>query len=298
MSFPGDSSMPSEKILQIVNNVRDLVSLPEIALRVNEMASDPNVTTEEMGKVIAQDPALATRLLKIANSAYYGLSREVESVERAIAILGVKKIRDLVLSTTSRDTFEGIPNDIITMHDFWHHSLYCGLLTQILAKKSDVINSDSMFIAGLLHDIGQLVMFNQFPEESKEALVLLAEGTEQMEITDTEDQVFGFNHSELGAELMRHWNFPELFTEITAHHHNPKNASSHHHEVALIHIANAVAVFTNFDLDEIMENIPRIHPLAWEMAGICENDLPMAMKMAQEEISEIEAVLFPLNQAV
>ena len=290
--------MPSEKVIQVAAKVKDLISLPEVALRVNEMTNDPDVTADQIGKVISQDPALVTRLLTIANSAYYGLSREVEDINRAIAILGIKKIRDLVLSTTARDTFDGIPNDIITMHDFWRHSLYCGLLAQILAKKSSIIKSDSMFIAGLLHDIGQLVMFNQFPDETKQTLILLAEGTAGMEITDAEDKVFGFNHSELGAELIKNWNLPDIIQAAIAFHHKPKETEAYQAEVALIHIANAVAVLTDYDLDEIMENIPRIHPFAWELAGLNESDLPMAMKLALEELSEIEAVLFPLNEAV
>lgn len=285
--------MSASEVQDLVNSASDLISLPEISLRVNQIANDPNSTADDMGKVISQDPALVVRMLKIANSAYYGLSTEVETITRAISILGTNKIRDLVLSTSASQAFDGIPNELITMQDFWHHSLYCGLLAQILSKKSKkASNTESMFIAGLLHDIGQLLMFNQLPEKSHEAILLLMEGTEQLETFEAERHVFGFDHMEVGAELIKSWNLAPVLQECVRFHHEPQNAKDFPVEVALINIANAVAVMADFDsMNE--DDIPMINPLSWELTGLTKNDLPAAIKEAQEEISEIEAVLFP-----
>ncbi|HFC29587.1 MAG TPA: HDOD domain-containing protein, partial [Oceanospirillales bacterium] len=216
--------MSATEIQELVNNAKELVSLPEISLKVNEIASDPNSTADDMAAVISQDPALVVRMLKIANSAYYGLSKEVETISRAVAILGTNKIRDLVLSTSASQAFEGIPNDLITMQDFWHHSLYCGLLAQILSKKSQKANSESIFIAGLLHDIGQLLMFNQLPEKSHEAILLLMEGSEELETFEAEQHVFGFDHTQVGAALIKSWKLAPVLEECVEFHHSPQNA--------------------------------------------------------------------------
>ncbi|MFK5914220.1 MAG: HDOD domain-containing protein [Woeseiaceae bacterium] len=283
----------TEEIQDLVNNASDLISLPEISLRVNEIANDPNSTAEDMASVISQDPALVVRMLKIANSAYYGLSKEVDTISRAVAILGTKKIRDLVISTSTSQAFDGIPNDLISMQDFWHHSLYCGLLAQILSNKSKKTNSESIFIAGLLHDIGQLLMFNQRPEKSHEAILLLMEGSEDLETFEAERHIFGFDHMQVGGELIRNWKLAPVLEECVEFHHEPQNAKNFPAEVALINIANAVAVMADFDSMSEDDEIPLISPLSWELTGLSQADLPDAIHKAQEEISEIESVLFP-----
>lgn len=285
--------MSAAEIQELVNKASNLISLPEISLRVNELANDPNSTAEDMGKVISQDPALVVRMLKIANSAYYGLSTEVDTITRAIAILGTNKIRDLVLSTSTSQAFEGIPNNLITMQDFWHHSLYCGLLAQILSKKSKKANTESIFIAGLLHDIGQLLMFNQLPEKSHEAILLLMEGTEDLETFEAERHVFGFDHMQVGAELIKNWKLSPVLQECVEFHHEPQKAKDFPVEVALINIANAVAVMADFDSMSEEDEIPKIDPRSWELTGLSKNDLPEAIRQAQKEINEVESVLFP-----
>ena len=285
--------MSTAEIQNLVDNASDLISLPEVTLRVNEIANDPNSTADDMAAVITQDPALVVRMLKIANSAYYGLSNEVETVSRAVAVLGTNKIRDLVLSSSASDAFDGIPNDLISMQDFWHHSLYCGLLAQILSKKSNKTNSESIFIAGLLHDIGQLLMFNQMPEKSHEAILLLMEGTEELETFEAERHVFGFDHMQVGAALIKSWKLSPILEECVEFHHEPQNAKNYPAEVALINIANAVAVMADFDSMNEEDEIPMINPVSWELTGVSKSDLPDAIKKAQKEITEIESVLFP-----
>lgn len=285
--------MSTAEIQDLVNNASDLISLPEVTLRVNEIANDPNSTADEMAAVIAQDPALVVRMLKVANSAYYGLSNEVETISRAVAVLGTNKIRDLVLSSSASEAFDGIPNDLISMQDFWHHSLYCGLLAQILSKKSKKTNSESIFIAGLLHDIGQLLMFNQMPEKAHEAILLLMEGSEELETYEAERHVFGFDHTQVGAALIKSWKLAPVLEECVEFHHEPQNAKKFQAEVAMINIANAVAVMADFDSMDPDDEIPMINPSSWELTGLTPKDLPEAIKQAQKEIKEIETVLFP-----
>ena len=179
------------------------------------------------------------------------------------------------------------------MQDFWHHSLYCGLLAQVLAKKFKKMHAESIFIAGLLHDIGQLLMFNQLPEKSHEAILLLMEGTEELETFEAERHVFGFDHMQVGAALIKSWKLSPVLEECVEFHHEPQNAKEFPAEVALINIANAVAVMADFDSMSEDDEIPMINPISWELTGLSKEDLPEAIKQAQNEIKEIESVLFP-----
>lgn len=284
--------MSTAEIKELVDNASNLISLPEVALRVNKIANDPESTADDMAAVITQDPALVVRMLKVANSSYYGFSNEVETISRAVSVLGTNKIRDLVLSSSATKAFDGIPNDLISMQDFWHHSLYCGLLAQILAKKSKKANIESIFVAGLLHDIGQLLMFNQLPEKSHECILLLMEGSEELETFEAERHVFGFDHMQVGSELIKNWKLAPVLQECVEFHHEPQNAKQFPVEVALINIANAVAVMADFDSMSPDDEIPMINALSWELTGLSKDDLPEAIKTAQKEIQEIESALF------
>ena len=167
-------------------------------LKINELVNRPDTTANQIAQVISQDPAIATRILKVANSSMYGGQRQIDSIRRAVTLLGTKQIRDLVLTTTAAKVFDGIPNDVISVEDFWHHSLYCALLSHELAKVSKTVNADTMFTAGLLHDIGHLVMFNRIPEESASAILLTIQGESSMEPYQAERQVLGFDHAQVG----------------------------------------------------------------------------------------------------
>lgn len=277
---------------ELVEGIGDLISLPEVAIRVNNMVDDPNVNIEEISGVIAHDPALSARLLKIANSPLFGLSREVSTISRAITLLGSKRLRSLVLSTTASHAFDGIPNELISPQNFWHHSLYCGLLAQALASRNKQIQSDSIFIAGLLHDIGQLVMFNRCPEQSREALLLVLEGSEEMEMYQAEQRVFGFDHTEVGNELLKLWQLPELLQECVACHHNPLNAKRFPAEAALVHIANAAAVMAELNSMDSTDEVPQIQDSAWQISRLNPDIIPDVIAECNEEINEIEQLLF------
>jgi putative nucleotidyltransferase with HDIG domain len=282
----------NSEIDALLKGIDTLVSLPEIAMRVNQIADDPHSTAEDMGKVVAQDPALSVRMLKIANSPIYGLRKEIDTITRAVALLGLDEIRNLVLTTTVGKAFDGISNNLITMHDFWHHSLYCGLLAQILAKKAGLKTSDTLFVAGLLHDIGQLVMFNRAPEKSSQAILMLTDTVADMDMHESERRVFGFDHMQVGARLIHNWHLSPLLEECVAYHHEPTRAKQFPKEVAVVHIANAVAVMAEFDSTDDDYEVPHIDPHAWEITGLNQEILAAVIKDAQEEIAEVESTLF------
>jgi len=275
----------------LVNDIQGLVSLPEVAVKINSLVDDPNVSVDEIGKLISQDPALTIRVLAIANSPFYGFSAEISTISRAVTVLGTKQLTDVVLSTATTNAFAGIPIHIISVDDFWYHSLYCGLLAQELSCKHNPPLRDSMFVAGLLHDIGHLVMFNKIPAQIHDALLRTVQG-ESLPLYQEEREVIGFDHAQVGAELGRVWNLPNYLIECMAYHHEPEKASDEFKlEVALIHIANAVASLPYTDeIDE--SDLKSIDDKCWELTGLKPLDVQKAVGAAQEKISEMKKVYF------
>ncbi len=232
---------------ELAANITQLVSFPDVAFRINEMLSDENSGAAEIGALIEPDPALSAALLRIANSALYGIGGSVSSVERAVTIVGLREVRDLAFGICANAAFEGIPNDLISVEDFWKHSLYCAAAAQSLGRKARVCAGESLFTAGLLHDIGHLVMFNQSPDLAREALQLSLDENDGLSPYLSERKVFGFDHMAVGAELARQWRLPESLRVCIGFHHEPFTCDEITDAVLVVHIANSIAVLAELD---------------------------------------------------
>lgn len=273
----------------LLKNVSGLVSLPEVAVRVNAMVDDPECSADEVAKVIETDPGLSTRMLGIANSAMYGFSKEISTIGRAVTVLGTRQIRDLVLTTAAAKTFEKIPTDLISIDDFWHHSIYCGLLAKHIASISKTKHGETMFMAGLLHDIGHLIMFNQIPEQIHQILMeTLQPGEEQL--YQIERRVLGFDHSAVGGALARLWTLPPILQEVIEFHHEPEKALEFPQEVFLIYIANSIASlpYNEYSEDDWLEMFST-EVLA--KVGLSHAELHTAVLTALEEESSVRQLL-------
>ena len=276
---------------ELVEDIGELVSLPEIVHKINEMVNSEESNATDIARVISQDPAISTRILRVANSSLYGGARQIDSINRAVTILGTKQIRDLTLSTSVSRVFAGISNDVISVEDFWHHSLYCALLAKALAEKSKRVNADTIFTAGLLHDIGHLVMFNRVPEQAQAAILLTIQGDAGVPLHEAERQILGFDHAEVGADLAREWHLPDVLVSCIESHHDLHADTPYPEAVATIHIANVIASLPYSDIPA-PEDIAGIAPEAWKMAGISPEDIQSAVSQACSQISETQQALF------
>lgn len=277
-------------INELVSDVSKLISLPEVCLKVTALVEDPNSSIDDIGKVISQDPGLTVKILKISNSAMYGRSSEVDTVSRAITLLGTRQIRDLVLATSAFDTFKGISNTLVSMEDFWLHSILCGLAANKLTKLCGLRNADGLFVAGLLHDIGQLIMFNRMPELSQQAILLSMEGPGNYEMHEAEQSIFGFNHMDVGFKLAENWKLPPYISYCLGFHHFPEKAPDFKQEVSIVHIANSIAVMAELNSDD-PELAPEINDFALQQTGLEPTVFANIIEDILEEYSEIEALL-------
>lgn len=275
-------------IAELVRGVGGLVTLPDVFIRINQLVEDPNSNMADIAKVVGQDPSFTVRLLRVANSSFYGFSSTIDTVPKAVSIIGTSQVRSLALATSVASSFEGLPNTLVSMEDFWRHSLYCALVARILAKRARKCDPDAVFTAGLLHDIGELVIFNRLPQQAKEVLLLVLDSGDEVPVYLAERQVIGFDHAQAGGELARQWRLPPVLEECIEFHHDIQSARRFPREVALVHIANILALMAEVKtLDQA--DVEPIDPHAWEIAGLDADGVVAAtVGEAQEEIAEAE----------
>jgi HD-like signal output (HDOD) protein len=222
-------------------------SPPIVFYRFKEAVEDPDTSFEELGDIVASDLGLTARLLKIVNSPFYGFSNQVETIAHAISIIGSSQLNDLVLSTCIIDRFKDVPQKALDMQLFWEHSIACGLASKIIAKHLDLVNPNSIFVAGLLHDIGRLVICINAPAAFCEVFLraqnsqLLFEGTPKAKsLLQAEKEILGFGHDQVGEELLRRWKLPKIHQEAVGYHHNPIDTPLFEKEATIVNVANNI----------------------------------------------------------
>ncbi len=269
-----------------------LATLPEVFTKINEMVDDPSSSASDIGKFISQDPALTARLLKIANSPLYGFPSKIDTVSRAITIIGTRGLRDLILATSVINNFSNLPNEHIDIHAFWRHSLYCGVLARLIAVKCNALHTEPFFVAGLLHDIGQLIILNKLPEMSRETQLRANDG--MVPLFEVEQEVIGFDHAKVGSELLRDWKLPETIIDAAEFHHEPGKAEVSPLGASIVHIASAIAV----DVEAVSEKrdeesfIATIDPVALAVTGLTVETIePIKEEAALQFTAAIELFL-------
>lgn len=267
-------------------NAQQLASFPEVAFRIDEVLADERSSAADIGVLIESDPALSAALLRIANSAAYGSMAVADNLQTAVRIVGSREVRDLTYAICATETFKGMPNKLISFEDFWMHSLHCAVASQSVADCAKVGRGKSFFTAGLLHDIGQLVMFNQFPDLSQQALELSLEINDGRGICQAEKEVFGFDHTAVGEELARCWRFPETLRTAITYHHTPNECHEHQDIACVVHVANSVAVLAELESDNF-EDAEQIDKKACEEIGIDTDSLLGIIDSTKEGAKEL-----------
>lgn len=224
---------------KIAAKTADLTSLPRAYHRIDEMLGDSRYGPADIGKVIRHEPALTARLLRMVNSAYFSLATRIDSVPLAISVLGTRALHELVLATSVASAFARIDTRLVDVADFWHHSVYCGIMARLLSKRLRIAESEQIFVAGLLHDIGKLAIYHQLPEQAEKILAQVVESSEP--VYQVERDVLGFSHAAVGEALLQRWGLPAVFCEVAAHHHDPSRSQHYRDESWVVHIADALS---------------------------------------------------------
>ena len=278
----------------LVKGVIKLISLPEIFIRVNQVMEDPNHDARQLGDVISHDPSLTARILRIVNSAYYGLAVKIELVSRAVSVIGEDDLRNLVLATSAVDTFKRIPNQLVDIDLFWRHSIHTGIVARLLSRHCNILHGERLFVAGLLHDIGKLVLYFKEADLSQEVLLMAAE-SDGMTFR-AENELIGFNHADVGGALIKNWQLADTLYDVVAHHHTPLQARKYPTETAIVHIANCVvnSIGPETMIDEhLLDDYPGFEPETLNVTGLNLAILPEIMDKAWEQAGEVLDIICP-----
>jgi len=222
-----------------INQVKGLVSPPDICIRIFELIESQTATTRQLGDIISQDPNLSARLLKIVNSSYYHFSSRIDTVSRAITVIGIRELSSLVLAVSAAKTFRNIPSELVSIDTFWRHSIYTALIARELAKRCNILHPERLFVAGLMHDIGSLIIYNRVPGAAK-AILLQSKGSENA-VYSLENDALGANHAQIGGMLLNKWMLPKILRDAVMYHHEPESCKTAPVEAGIVHIAEALA---------------------------------------------------------
>lgn len=223
---------------KMVKDTSVLITLPEIYLKIRALMDDPASCLDDFAMVTCTDQGLVASVLKIVNSAYYGFTGQINNLNRALNLIGIGQLHDLVLSISVINSTD-LPNDIEKLTVFWQRSIYCGVFSRLLAKKVKLQDADSLFVIGLLHNLGRLILFLKYPRESSQAIIRAQ--TENLSLTEIERSTFGFDYSQVGQALLSEWNLPQKFQLVTGQHTEPDNATEYLVETQIVHIAHMLA---------------------------------------------------------
>ena len=283
-------------IESLIEQGQDLCSLPEIYIRVSEMLDNPSATAPQIGETVQTDPAISSRILKMVNSAYYGLPNQVSSISKAIIILGRERLKQILIGSVLGGIFTSINNEAFSMSKFWQHSIKTAIIARELAiQGNDVEEQDAMFTAGLLHDIGRLIIADNLPEINIE-IDELAERS-RIDRAQAEYQIIGFTHADLGAALMRQWGFPELLIYCTGEHHGSEHTGEFAQAARLVYLSNQLSQYIPpIDENETLEMLSKIPH--WENAARLPGQISIACQLADDLVFDVMDSLGMVNMEI
>ena len=231
---------PQTRIAETVKKVTTIATLPEVTSQIIRTVEDPKSTASQLHKIVAHDPALVTRILKVVNSAFYGLPGQIGSIERAIVLLGLNAVKNIAVAASLGQLFRGAKLcEGFTPRDLWTHCIAVGVAARDLARQLKLPTADEAFLAGMIHDMGVLVALQVHPEQVRQVCEAAKAGGRSY--CELEREVMGMDHQQLGMALAEQWKFPRSCQLVAGHHHRPSALSEQNRLlVTLVYVADTI----------------------------------------------------------
>ena len=223
-----------------MNDLEDIPALPGIFYPLVNAKSDHDLDWNFIAKMAAKDASLTTAILNFTDGPVNGLDNKRGPLSESLSAADAERWGKVALATSLINLFPDIPENLVTLQSFWAHCLACGLAAQEIARLKTDAKHDVLFVAGMIHEVGSLVLFRELPEQAGQALERCNEWGQYY--VEAEQSVLGFDHSQVGSALLKLWELPEIFYETTAYHHNPLEAPNYPKEAAIIHLADYIAL--------------------------------------------------------
>lgn len=277
---------------ELVHGVRDLIPLPKSYIRVQELVNDPNSSLDDVTQVIINDAALTSRILRIANSAYMALAAKVETVGRAVQVLGLNQVHDLALAGAAVGSLSKIPTPSLHISDYWRRSVYCAVVARTICKQGKLGAPERLFVAGLLHDAGTLVLAFKAPEIYTSLLERSVAENRAFALVAREE--LGFSYSDIGAALLQSWQLPDGIVQPVADQDKSIGDldDDARTDAAVLHISAVVAraAMWRSDADE---PVPEFDETALDITNLDEVSVDTIMQEADESVIEAMSLLLP-----
>ena len=279
-------AQPKEPKLQLhslVDKNVNLSSFPEIYHQIVEVLNNPRSSAYRVAEVVSKDTSLSATLLKLVNSAFYGLPSKVDSITRAVALIGGRELSTLALGISVIRYFKDIPPDLVNMKSFWMHSVACGIFARILANRKMELAEEQFFLGGLLHDIGSLIMLKEFPKTM--AYLINVSLRMSIPLFHVEQEVLGYDHARVAGMMLEKWNFPPQLIQMIRYHHSPL-ASRSSLEPSIVLVASIMAA-TLWYGDSGSRYAPPFEKKTWDTIGLSHSIFDSAIKQADRQVNEI-----------
>ncbi len=275
------SNMDPKILRRKVENINTLPTIPSVLKRLSLVIEKPRITLVEISAFISNDPALTTKVLKMVNSAIYGFPGRIASVSHATMLLGLNVIKGLLLGVS---VFELMQK---TMNGLYEHSLACAIASRVIAQKKGLKEPEEVSVAGLLHDIGKVILTLEFPTEYQAAMNE-AQG-KSISIFDAEKNQFNATHANVGSWLAEKWRFPRNLIEVIECHHRPALAKNAPMETAIVHMADLLVRARGFGFaGEIF--VPEVNTIAYELLKLSETDIKDVLREMEDNMESAEDI--------
>ncbi len=280
--------MLREDIRLAIRDINNLPTLPTVVVRIIEVAQDRGANAKQLAEIVSNDQSVFARILKLANSAFYGFSRQITNITQAVVVLGFDTVKSLALSISAFDSLAKFSHQTnFDREAFWVHSIGCGMVAKTIGKEIGLRESGTLFVAGLLHDLGKVILDTYFREQYDVAVQEMIQAGRST--ADVEIEMLNIDHAEVGGWLAARWKFPEILVSPIAYHHNPGAANEAHLQSTLIiHLANILT--KRLDIGLCYEStVPEPSDLVEAHLNLREEDLERLMGELggiKEEIDE------------
>lgn len=268
---------------ELRSDVSGLVSLPDVYHRINQALELPTCTASHLADIIAKDSGLSARLLRLVNSPALGTGRSVDSLARGVVILGIKEVSQLALGIAVISTFEGQALQGFPMVEFWKHSLGSAIFARLLAVRLEHSDPERFFVAGMLHDIGRLVLLKVAPKAMGRVFQIACE--QRVSIWTAEQEVFGYTHHDVAQTLMQHWRLPSTLTSLIIGHHAPEQAESPQ-AAAIVAVADALTIALGYG-NNGQPYFTGLNGAAWDLLELPPSVLAVIIGQAQRQLEDI-----------
>ncbi len=242
--------MNSIEAREKIENTPDMPTLPSVATEILRVANNPMTSANDVSNIIHKDQALTTKVLKLVNSAFYGFPGKIKTIQHAVVIIGFNKVKNIVMAASLFDMTKDRDSDLLNIPDFWTYSLTTAIAAQEVIKEVDSnIIPDDIFVAGLIHSLGTLILDQVFPQEFRSVLARHRESTDK--IIDIEKQILGFSHMQAGEWATEKWDLPKVLCSSIRYYQTPTLANSDFEAVASVHIGSVIAKSLGINFEPI-----------------------------------------------